>query len=75
VALLLSSSDVANRTVIERSLLVATRTLEERGRMLDRMRRQALERGRRGEAERFEPDRDETVTHADVLRDLLLTMS
>lgn len=59
---------------IERSLLVAMRTLEERSRMLDRLHRQAREQGRAGEARRFEQDRDEALGHADVLRDLLLAL-
>jgi two-component system chemotaxis response regulator CheB len=59
---------------IERSLLVAMRTLEERSRMLDRLNRQALEQGRALDAERFGQDRDETAGHADVLRELLLSI-
>jgi two-component system chemotaxis response regulator CheB len=59
---------------IERSLLVAMRTLEERGRMLDRLHRHALERGRPEEGQRFEQDRDEAFRHADVLRELLLSL-
>jgi two-component system, chemotaxis family, protein-glutamate methylesterase/glutaminase len=59
---------------VERSLLVAMRTLEERGRLLDRLHREAIERGRNDEAGRFGEDRDETLSHADVLRELLLSL-
>jgi two-component system chemotaxis response regulator CheB len=59
---------------VERSLLVAMRTLEERSRMLDRLHRQAQEQGRPFEAQRFAQDRDDAVGHADVLRELLLSL-
>jgi two-component system chemotaxis response regulator CheB len=56
---------------IERALLVAMRTLEERGRMLDRLHQQAVEQSRPGEGCRFAQDRDEANGHAEVLRELL----
>src|SRR5262245_34938243 len=56
---------------IERSLLVAMRTLEERSRMLDRLSEMSRDRSRLGEADRFARDRDETSAHAEVLRELL----
>jgi two-component system, chemotaxis family, protein-glutamate methylesterase/glutaminase len=56
---------------IERALLVAMRTLEERSRMLDRLHLQAQGIGRGIEAARFAQDRDEANAHADVLRALL----
>jgi two-component system chemotaxis response regulator CheB len=55
----------------ERSLLVALRTLEERGRMLHRMSEDARGRDNGAHATRFAQDRDEALAHADVLRDLL----
>ena len=59
---------------IERSLLVAMRTMQERSRMLDRLSRMALEQGGPTDALRFEQDRDETLSHTEVLRELLLSL-
>jgi two-component system chemotaxis response regulator CheB len=55
----------------ERSLLVALRTLEERARMLHRLSEQGRAHSDSGQEDHFARERDETVAHAEVLRELL----
>lgn len=59
---------------VERSLLVALRTLEERSRMLHRLCEQAQSQALDRQADTFAADRDEALAHAEVLRELLATL-
>jgi len=56
---------------VERALWVALRTLEERGRMLDRMANDAREKGQGKVLEKLEDRARETRAHAETLRALL----
>jgi len=58
----------------ERSLLVALRTLEERARLLHRLSEQGRERSDSGQEGHFARERDETLAHAEVLRELLASL-
>jgi two-component system chemotaxis response regulator CheB len=56
---------------IERSLLVALRTLEERSRMLGRLVQRARDVGGTTDGTQFERERDEALVHIEVLKELL----
>ena len=60
---------------VERSLLVAMRTLEERSRMLHRLHRRVQQGEHPGEPTRFQRERDEALAHPKVLKELLSSLS
>jgi two-component system chemotaxis response regulator CheB len=60
---------------VERSLLVAMRTLEERSRLLGRLRKRAEESGGPRGGSRFEREYEEMLAHIEVLKELLGALS